>query len=671
MTNQPHKPFILAVRRAGSRGIRIPCGIRIPWAVPLALLAASLLAFGVLIPWMGLYTDDWPFAYVNHIAGLPGVLKFISFSRPVGGWVFGTASAVTGTNFWLIHLILLLMRWVDALILWRLLLRVWPEQRQAAVWAALFFVVYPAFKQQPLAVEYTPHFTAMGILLLSLDFSLRQVEAPSWQSARGWAVLAWVGSFQVFIIEYFMGLEILRPLLMGLVLARRMTWKSAARRALLLWLPYLPVLAAFVLWRVFVIQFTTYHPQLLTLAQTSPMAALIALLQSIGQDVWTAGVAVWIQPLVTWPGSLATRLVWAALSGITLLGAGLFLWKYPLHGPRQAAAGRWTLEYAGLGLIAMLAAGWPFWITQLPVGLDFPWDRISLGYMIGACLLAAGLVGMLRPRLLQVALVAVLAAASVGLHFQNANTFRHEWRLLTDFYWQLTWRAPGLAPGTLVVLDQSPFNYHVDNFMWPILNWVYAPDSRSLQVPYGQRDFHKMWGVALPPKSASDPFAISYWTLKFYGDTGHMLMVVYSPPGCVRILTPEQAGQIQMSDSLVQSLALTNLSLVEPDPAQVAYPTAFLGPEPAREWCYYFEKASLAAQLEDWAGVARLADEAQARGFSPGQTSEWLIFAEGYLRVGRRDEARELAARAVKDYPAGACAMWERTGGDWSEIGCR
>ena len=641
------------------------------WAVPLALLAVSLLAFGVLIPWMGLYTDDWPFAYVNSIAGWGGVLKFISFSRPVGGWVFATASAVTGTQFWLIHVILLIMRWLAAVQFWRLLRRAWPAQRQAAVWAALFFAVYPAFKQQPLALEYTPHFTALGILLLSLECSLRSIESPR----RWWGVLAWIGSFQMFIIEYFMGLEILRPLLVGLALSRHMSWKEAARRALRMWLPHLPVIAAFLFWRVFAVKFTTYQPELLNLMKSSPLEALAALLQSIFHDVWTTCLAVWIQPLVTWPGSLSTRLAWAGLSGLTLLGVGLFLWKVPFSGPRpssgqETAGRRWALEYILLGLVATLAVGWPFWITQLPTSLDFPMDRISLGYIVGACLLAAGLVGLLRPRLIQIILVAALVAASVGLHFQNANSFRHEWKVLTDFFWQFTWRAPGLTPGTLVVLDQSPFQYHVDNFTWPILNWVYAPASRSLRTPYGLRDFHKMWGSVLPPKSDQDAYTNTYWTLNFHGDTGKMLVVVYAPPGCLRILTPEQSGQIPMSDSLSQTLALSNLSLVDPAPAQAAYPDHILGAEPEHGWCYYFEKASLAAQMQDWEKVAALADEVSARGLSPGQESEWLVFAEGYARVGQHEQARELASRAVKNYPAGACAMWERIGGDWNEIGC-
>ena len=44
------------------------------WTAPAALLGACLLAFGLTIPWLGLYADDWPFVYVNHLAGWRGTL---------------------------------------------------------------------------------------------------------------------------------------------------------------------------------------------------------------------------------------------------------------------------------------------------------------------------------------------------------------------------------------------------------------------------------------------------------------------------------------------------------------------------------------------------------------------------------------------------------------------
>ena len=65
-------------------------------------------------------------------------------------------------------------------------------------------------------------------------------------------------------------------------------------------------------------------------------------------------------------------------------------------------------------------------------------------------------------------------------------------------------------------------------------------------------------------------------------------------------------------------------------------------PEPDHGWCYYFEKAELARQVEDWEKVVELGDEARRVGFAPADGTEWLPFIEGYASAGRYDEASAL-----------------------------
>jgi len=47
--------------------------------------------------------------------------------------------------------------------------------------------------------------------------------------------------------------------------------------------------------------------------------------------------------------------------------------------------------------------------------------------------------------------------------------------------------------------------------------------------------------------------------------------------------------------------------------------------------------------------VARLGDEAQELDFAALDVSEWLVFVEGYLNVGRSDSAREVIEQMVSD----------------------
>ena len=81
-----------------------------------------------------------------------------------------------------------------------------------------------------------------------------------------------------------------------------------------------------------------------------------------------------------------------------------------------------------------------------------------------------------------------------------------------------------------------------------------------------------------------------------------------------------------------------NLLILDGDQAN---PPVFL-PEPEHGWCYYYQKASLAVQLEKWENVKDLYAEVLAKDFIPKNNSEWVPFIEGLARAGEVDVAREL-----------------------------
>ncbi len=458
------------------------------------------------------------------------------------------------------------------------------------------------------------------------------------------------------------------------------------------------MLAGFLAWRVYGLGFPSYQPELLDGLSAAPLAAALGLAKTIARDLWTAGIAAWAQPFTLIPAG-KTGLAWAALVAAAFASLGGYLYlrqRQPqlrsLESP-IAPKQDWPLEALGIGALALLAAGWPFWITSIPLQLNFPWDRPSLAFMPGACFLAAGLVGLLatlpRHRLLQPLVLAVLLAGAVGLHFQNANLYRKEWSLLTRFYWQLTWRAPALQPGTSVILDQTPFNYHTDKFLVPLLNWTYAPGSTSLNLPYWLFDFYKLQekqSLAAGRSAALEP---RYGTLSFAGKAGDALFVVYSPPSCLYLLAADATAPLPISDELREALALGSLSRVIADPAQAAHPPPFTGPEPAHDWCYYYEKAALALQTggssssaadldassatADTSAAANAAaaygDAAFAAGLSPANPAEYLLFVDAYAQSARWEDAARLTALAAQtDFTRrAACSTWERIAASHSQ----
>jgi len=632
------------------------------WAVPIGLLWASILAYGVLIPWMGLYADDWPFVYVHHVAGWQGVVAFISWVRPVGAYIFATVTTIFQENFAGYHIFLLLLRWVDGVMLWKLLRMVWPEAKHKAAWAALLFVVFPAFKQQPLALEYSLHFIVLALFFGSL---MAMVQAEK-QPERFWPyTLAAVAlSFNIFFIEYFVGLELLRPVLLWLALARRFPEPGKRlRQVLVRWLPYLAVLAAFVLWRVFVVKFVSYQPGLLDALRADLLGGLAALARTMAKDIFTVTFGTWAQLFTTIPAGPRALALYLALVLAALVPVGLLLLN--LEGSPEGKGEqrkREDLEWLAVGAIALIMCGGPFWVTNIPLSLEFPWDRTTLAFMLGVCLVIPALISLLRRPRLQAVVVAALVGLSVGQHFQNANQYRKEWQVFRDFYWQLTWRAPALEEGTIVTLDKSPFWYHVDKFLTPALNYTYAPQSRSLTYPYSMLDFYKFEEKYLPLEDPETPIYVGYGTLKFEQPASHILMVVYDPPGCLRVLTPAEETHLLLSEAARDSLHLSQPERILLNPENPRQPPDFLGGEPEHNWCYTYEKAELARQQGDWKTVVNLGENALNQSLFPRQPSEWLLFVEAHARSGNWDQARKLSEDVLADefFRPALCDTWKR-----------
>ena len=81
------------------------------------------------------------------------------------------------------------------------------------------------------------------------------------------------------------------------------------------------------------------------------------------------------------------------------------------------ASREWPLQAIGIGIAAMVAGGLPVWVTQLPVGLEYPWDRLTLPLALGACLAVAESIGLFRQPGLRLAIAVAMLGLSAGTHF--------------------------------------------------------------------------------------------------------------------------------------------------------------------------------------------------------------------------------------------------------------
>ena len=522
------------------------------------LIWLGLLAFGIMVPFMGVFADDWPFLYVEHLAGYEGVVNFISWVRPFGAYLFALVSSLFGQHLWAYHIFLLIMRVVDAVLFYWILKLLWPKQTLPAVWAAALMVVFPSFKQQPLAVEYAPHFITLGLLFFSMAAMIMSVKKG--KLAWLWRLVSIVSAFNIFFVEYFVGLEVLRPIFIWIALGHEdSNRRQRIKITFISWLPYIVIGLLFLVWRVFGLGFVSFQPELIDDSSLSMSGKILALIPIILKDILTVTFGTWIQ-IFSFPAGKRALLMYGALVTITFISVVLYLLRFDDKNSQEKInevkpkAGLWQINWIVIGFFSMLMAGWPFWITKIPLSLDFPYDRVTLSFIPGACLVAAGIIGLLKFRKIQTAILGVLISLSIGLHFQNANDFRKEWDVFKSFFWQLTWRAPALKEGTILSMDNQAFDYHVDKFYAPLINWTYFPEQKDTDVPVYIFDFYKLWERYNFLEETNIPIETTYGTIHFEGSSDDLLLIAYNPPGCLRVLKPDDHGLIEVDPALLDSL---------------------------------------------------------------------------------------------------------------------
>jgi hypothetical protein len=320
----------------------------------------------------------------------------------------------------------------------------------------------------------------------------------------------------------------------------------------------------------------------------------------------------------------------------------------------EEASPKWTAQAIGIGVVAILAGGLPFWFGNRDIRLDTLADRYTLPVMLGCVLVLAAFTHMMTKRTIQhMTVIGLLVGLSVGFHFRNTVQFLHDWSDQTSLFWQLSWRAPGLKPKTLLLADESVVSFPRSYSLLGGLNFLYAPDHALPTLDYGFFALPTVLGEELSSLTEGQPFTYSFRTLSFTASTSESLVLWFSPPSCLRILDPSRDEIPHLPPLAKAARNISHLDRVLPGLSGAAVPpAAIFGREPTHSWCYYFQKADLARQMLDWQLVARMGDEARQLGLAPSDSSEWLPFMEGYLHQGREDDAKELIARMVDDIPA-------------------
>jgi len=632
----------------------------------LILFVVAFLAYGLLIPRLGFYWDDLPILWIRYQLSAKALVQYFSTNRPVWGLLYQITTHILPPIpiYW--QIFALICRWLGAVVVFALLQKIWRDDERVNLGAALLFLIYPGFNQHSTAFLFSHFYIVFFFLLFSFYCMARANESADryWI----WTITGMIfAALNLWMMEYYYVLELAR---VGIILAmlrnETLTVRERLTRTLKLWLPYLIVFALAVLSRLFIFNNQIYGIGLTGQLKSAPMETIVALLGVVHLTLRLAFKNAWFNTVdfsdVPFFGAIATSYYLVLIVVILIALAGL-LW---LVNSRQQADRLQNMAWMLFaGVIATLLAGVPFWLINFTPSLNWPASRFALPFAFGVSLVIASLIGAIPWEKLKIALFVALIGLAVGKQYLNAQLYARDWVSQKDLFWQLMWRAPGIKPGTLVLLNEGPLKFYADNSLAAALNWIYAPDNHSDKFDYALFFPKTRLHGELPQLESNIPIHYDFLAAQFDGNTSQILVMYYDPPKCLRVFDPE----IERLNRSIPETSLMRYAARLSVPDQIVNePTAkmlpFYGTEPAHDFCYYFEKAELARQNKDWGTVVEMSNKALSLNDHPYEPAEQFVFIEGYANTGDWNRALELSDQAYKfsPDPVGAmlCQLWER-----------
>ncbi len=644
------------------------------WFYPVLSVAVLLVVYSVYLPRLGFYWDDWPVIYLSRFNNPSVYWDLFYHIRPLSAWTYTLTVPVLGMTPIVWQVFGLLQRWAGVMFLVIALEGIWPHKTWQLRWMGLLLLLFPGFSQQTIPVAYTQHFLSFLLFTASLAGMVWAYRRPRnyWLFTIPSMAAALI---HLLTMEYFAGLELLRPLLLWFMLHQK--GEPVIRslgRALRAWIPYAAVLVGFLLFRfVFynrIVSAPDANPMvLLETMRANPLAGFLRLLEHALQDFSHLMIFVWANAVGPEVLLTTNRLIWISLALGVLIGlaAGWMLLRGQSPVETYAVArGSFYWQAPLLGVLAVLLGGLPVWITDRQIIVGTWSDRFALAPMVGAVILVVWMVDWLGDRRLrQTGLLAVLLGLAISTQMRTVNRYATYWDIMRNYYWQLSWRAPALEKGTAVVGPEMPFALVGDYAIGFALNALYGGELESYQPDYWFVDGGRYLGTEIIKDYQPDiPIEYELWNIKFSGTTSQTVPVTFNNArGCLRVLDPIYHDVLPMSpgDSDLMDLVHTPAAIL-PEAAHPV-PEDIFGPEPPHEWCYYYEKADLARTLLDWPRVTALAEEAAAGGFAPENGAELLPFIQAYAMQGQWEAALEASRRATQlteNMNRPVCNLWNR-----------
>ncbi|HRY21564.1 MAG TPA: hypothetical protein P5198_08635, partial [Flexilinea sp.] len=99
-----------------------------------------------------------------------------------------------------------------------------------------------------------------------------------------------------------------------------------------------------------------------------------------------------------------------------------------------------------------------------------------------AILFLVGLLASIEGKWVKTTLFAVLVLTACMTQITNKENYISQTEVVNDFWWQLSWRAPDISPGTLVLLSMDGYSAEEDYELFVPLHLIYHPDEDHIVI---------------------------------------------------------------------------------------------------------------------------------------------------------------------------------------------
>lgn len=667
-----------------------------------------LLAYFLFIPFLGFYNDDWLFSYIGHFYGPQGLIDGFAGDRPIVGYLFALNNILLNNNIYLWHIYMFLIRLLGGYILFFLLKKLMSNRLSLITSITLLFLIYPGFLQQTVPLGYQNYITALTIWIASLFFTVLSINSRSKIIFALFTLIALTLQVISFLLlEFFIGMEILR-LLLVFYSAKPVVGVNFAelKKKIKYWSPYVISLILFISWRIFLFKsareatsfswiIQTYYSDPVWIAKI-PLKMLYSFLSTL--------ILAYFIPIIVKLSRLPLENSIISFSIGIISSTLLYFYFRIIQKSQYDKRLKDTIDTKRLGKnllfigpISILGALIPIIISGRFISVfsyNDNYDRYTISSILGVGFLFIGFLSFKTTPRIRNWIMISLVAVSVTTHFMNGYWYKLYWNTQKDLWWQLYWRTPKIQKNALLLFDipkgtDNIKSQDTTSSLYRTLRiedyQIWAPGNLFFNY-YNPRDnyfsgqYLSTEDIAQKIRNKTvDIISQESSTIKYKKDFNNTVIIFLpNDDSCLWVLDKERHELPNNSSDLLRTnIGYSNVDkLVEKD-SYTTPPSQIFGFEPLHNWCYYFQKASLARQLKNWSKLSQLTSEVLGKNLKPKDVNEWLPFIEGLIIAKKYSQAEDLIKIAIsnkkgsKIFETNICDMLNRLKTTELEYNCR